>query len=206
MRFIDRTGQVFGKLTAIECAGRNHLKKVLWRCRCECGKETIVPSGSLVTGNTASCGCVVPNLKHGGSGKGSYNTWRAMMRRCYNPKDKDFSRWGGRGIVVHAEWHDYEKFAADVGEPTGSETFDRIDTDGDYVPGNVRWASPTVQARNIRTPKRNKTGVIGVLFHNGKYYAAITVKKKKFYSKVFCTLEEAAAARKELERIHWAAA
>jgi hypothetical protein len=206
MKFIDRTGKVFGKLTVIEQAGRDKLKKVLWRCRCECGNETVVVSGSLITGNTTSCGCIVPNLKHGGTGKGSYNTWRAMMRRCYSPKDKDYPRWGGRGITVHASWHDYATFAKDVGEPQGDETFDRIDTTGNYEPHNVRWATPTTQARNIRVPKTSKTGITGVLFHGGYYYATITVKKKKYYSSVRKSVEEAALARKELERIHWSVA
>ena len=203
--FIDRTGQVFGKLTVLECAGRNKLKKVIWSCLCACGNKTIVVSGSLVTGNTLSCGCGVKEAitKHGGSGKASYNTWRAMMRRCYNQNDKDYPRWGGKGVTVYKPWHNYSDFALEVGEPKGAETFDRINTTGNYEPGNVRWASPTVQARNIRVPKSSKTGVTGVLFHNSKYYAAITVQKKKFYSKCFITLEEAAAARKELERLHW---
>ena len=202
-KFIDRTGMRYGKLIALRRHGTDTLRKVTWECLCDCGKTTIVPSGSLATGNTTSCGCIVPNLKHGGTGKGSYNTWRAMMRRCYNTKDKDYPRWGGRGISVHQPWHDYETFAADVGEPNGLETFDRINTDGNYEPGNVRWATPTVQARNIRIPKTSKTGVTGVLFHNNKYYAAITVKKKKYYSKMCGSLEEAAAARKELERKYW---
>ena len=206
MKFIDRTAQVFGKLTVIEQVGRDKLKKVLWRCRCECGNEAVVVSGSLVTGNTTSCGCIVPNFKHGGSGKGSYNTWRAMMRRCYNPKDKDYPRWGGKGITVYASWHDYATFAKDVGEPSGVETFDRINPTGNYEPSNVRWATPTLQARNIRIPKTNKTGIIGVLFHGGCYYATITIQKKKYYSKVCKSLEEAAMARKQLEQIHWSTA
>ena len=205
MKLVDRTGQRFGKLVVLEQAGRNNLKKVLWKCKCDCGNESVVVSGSLVTGNTTSCGCHIMEAitKHGGTGKGSYNTWRAMMRRCYNVNDKDYPRWGGKGIVVHQPWHDYATFAADVGEPVGNETFDRIDTTGNYTPDNCRWATPTVQARNIRTPKTSKTGVTGVLFHGGKFYGCITVKKKKYYSKVFNTVEEAASARKELERLHW---
>ena len=204
-KFIDRTGQRFGKLLVVAEAGRDALKKVRWRCMCDCGNETTVTSGGLVTGNTTSCGCYLKEkiTKHGGWKKSSYNTWRAMMRRCYNSNDKDYPRWGGRGIIVYAPWHDYAAFAKDVGEPEGTETFDRIDPNGSYVPGNVRWATPTVQARNTRLPKTNKTGSVGVLLHNNRYYAQITVKKKKFYSKVFCTIEDAAIARKELERLHW---
>jgi len=204
-KYIDRTGQRFGRLLVVEQAGRNNLKKVLWKCQCDCGNQTTVTAGSLVTGGTVSCGCYLKEriTKHGGWKKASYNTWRAMMRRCYNQNDKDYPRWGGCGVTVHTPWHDYATFAAEVGEPEGAETLDRADTSGNYVPGNVRWANPTVQARNIRTPKTSKTGVTGVLFHNNRYYAAITVKKKKFYSKAFCTVEDAVAARKELERTHW---
>lgn len=203
MKFIDRTGQRFGKLVVVEEAGRDANKKVLWRCVCDCGGETVLPSGSLVTGNTTSCGCVVPNLKHGGWKKSSYNTWRAMVRRCHNPKDKDYKRYGAKGIVVCNRWQDYLNFELDMGEPIGTATLHRVDPYGNYEPANCEWASPTRQAREIRTPKTSKTGVTGVLLHNGYYYGTITVKKKKYYSKCFATLEEAAAARKELEALHW---
>jgi hypothetical protein len=129
-----------------------------------------------------------------------------MMRRCYKELDKDYKNYGGRGIVVYAPWHEYLVFASEVGEPTGKQTLDRIDVNGHYEPGNVRWAEPSVQMRNIRFPKTNKTGVLGVLFHNNRYYANITAQGKKFYSKCFRTVKEAAAARKELERIHWGVA
>jgi hypothetical protein len=204
-KFIDRTGMRYGRLQVLELGGRTASKKTLWKCLCDCGNTTAVDACSLATKNTTSCGCANKEAitKHGGWKKSSYNTWRAMMRRCYNPADKDYPRWGGRGVTVYKPWHDYNTFADAVGEPSGSETFDRIETTGNYEPGNVRWATPTVQARNIRLPKTSKTGVVGVLFHNNRYYAAITVKKKKFYSRVFCTVEDAAAARKELERLHW---
>jgi len=207
-KFIDRTGARYGKLTVLRRHGTNALRKVTWECLCDCGNLTVVTSGSLATGNTSSCGCGVKTAitKHGGWKKSSYNTWRAMMRRCYNSNDRDYPRWGGRGVSVYEPWQDYVTFAQAVGEPTGAETFDRIDTTGNYEPGNVRWVTPTTQARNIRTPKTSKTGVTGVLFHNNKYYAAVTVKKRKFYSKCFTTLEEATAARKELERLHWGTA
>jgi hypothetical protein len=203
MKFIDRVGQKFGKLTVVEQAGRNNLKKVLWKCKCECGNFVDVVAGSLATGNTGSCGCVIPNFKHGGWKKSSYNTWRAMIRRCNNPKDKDYPRYGGKGVSVCPEWLDYATFAQCMGEPQGIETLDRINPSGNYELSNCRWASPTTQARNIKSPKTSKTGLTGVLFHNKKYYACITVQNKKYYSKVFDALEEAAMARKELERIHW---
>lgn len=206
MKFIDRTGQVFGKLTVLEQAGRDKLKKVLWRCRCECGKETVVVSGSLVTGNTTSCGCVLKAAitKHGGWNKSSYNTWRAMIRRCTKPTDKDYPRYGGKGVSVCARWLEYANFAADMGEPVGDETLDRIDTYGNYEPSNCRWAGVQTQNRNVRIRPDSTTGVTGVSkTGSGRFMAKITVGPHSYYSKVFLALEEAAAARKELERIHW---
>jgi len=207
MKLIDRTGQVFGKLTALEQAGRDTSKKVLWRCKCECGNETIVPSGSLVTGNTTSCGCVIPNFKHGGWKKASYNTWRAMIRRCTVPTDKDYPRYGGRGVSVCPQWLEYVNFVADMGEPVGDETLDRIDAYGNYELPNCRWAGVQTQCRNIRVRPDSTTKVTGVSkTGSGRFMAKITANKKSFYSKVFGTVEEAAAARKELERLHWGVA
>lgn len=206
MKLVDRTGQRFGKLVVLQQAGRNNLKKVLWKCKCDCGNETIVVSGSLVTGNTTSCGCHLKEAitKHGGTGKGSYNTWRAMMRRCYKPNDKDYPRYGAKGVRVIREWHEYENFVFDMGEPEGDETLDRINTYGMYEPSNCRWAGVQTQNRNVRIRQNSKTGVIGVSkTGSGRYMAKITVDKKASYSKVFATIEEAAAARKELERLHW---
>ena len=205
MKLIDRTGQRFGRLVVLEQAGRTATKKVLWKCKCDCGNETQTDSGSLVTGNTESCGCILKEAitKHGGWKKSSYNTWRAMIRRCTNPKDKDYKRYGAKGITVCPEWMDYANFAQCMGEPQGDETLDRIDVYGNYEPSNCRWAGLTQQARNVRVRANSETGVTGVVLYKNRYYAKITVKKKSYYSKVFNTIEEAAEARKELERIHW---
>ncbi len=204
-KLIDRTGQRFGRLVALERNGANVLKKALWRCRCDCGTEVCVPSGSLVTGNTTSCGCWLQEqiTKHGGTNKGSYNTWRAMLRRCNNPRDKDYPRYGGKGITVCEHWHEYINFAADMGEPNGDETLDRINTYGNYGPENCRWAGATTQNRNVRVRANSKTGVVGVVIRNNRYYGKVSVKSKGFYSKACHSIEEAATARKELERLHW---
>ena len=207
MKLVDRTGQVFGKLTVLEQAGRDKLKKVLWRCRCECGNETVVVSGSLVTGNTTSCGCTFKEAvtKHGGTGKGSYNTWRAMIRRCTVNTDKDYPYYGGRGVSVCSEWLKYENFVADMGEPIGDETLDRIDVYGNYTKENCRWAGVQTQNRNTRLRVNSTTGYTGVSVVGKKFLAKITKDKKSYYSKLCSTVEEAAAARKELERLHWSA-
>ena len=205
-KFIDRTGQVFGRLTVVARAGTNALKKTLWQCQCVCGAVLIVPSGSFVTGNTTSCGCYLKEkiTKHGGYQKSSYHTWRAMMRRCYNLKDKDYRKYGAVGVTVCAEWQEYLNFEAAMGEPIGNQTLDRIDTYGNYTLENCRWASITTQNRNIRVRNTSKSGVIGVSQpYSGKWMAKITLGKKAFYSNVCNTIAEAATARKELEQLHW---
>lgn len=208
-KFIDRTGQKFGRLLVLERAGTNALQKVVWRCSCDCGNTVERTAGDLVTGNSVSCGCYLKEriTKHGGWKKASYNTWRAMMRRCNNPNDKDYPRYGARGVKVCEQWMDYLRFAADMGEPVGDETLDRIDVYGDYTPENCRWAGVQTQNRNVRVRATSKTGVVGVSKTAfGTYMAKVTVKKRSFYSKCFSTVEEAAAARKELERLHWSVA
>jgi hypothetical protein len=205
-KFVDRTGQIFGRLHVLREAGRGPSNKVLWRCRCVCGEELDVIAGSLVTGNTNSCGCLLKEkiTKHGGYNKGSYNTWRGMMRRCYNEKDKDYYKYGGIGISVHEKWHDYATFAKDVGEPVGDQTLDRIDPNGSYVPENCRWASLTVQNRNVRMSRRNKSGIRGVLQLGKKWVAQITAKSVTYRSKSFDTKEEAAQERLNMEKVYWA--
>lgn len=205
-RFVDRTGQVFGRLRVIRREGTDQNLKVVWRCVCSCGNEVVVPSGSLVTGNTTSCGCYLKEkiTKHGGSGKSSYNSWRAMIRRCTVLSDKDYARWGANGVKVCPEWLHYETFAKDMGEPSGNQTLDRIDPYGDYTKENCRWATPTTQARNIRVKKTSVSGVTGVIkVYNGKWMASITSGKKRYYAPVRNTVAEAAIDRKELERKHW---
>jgi len=208
VKLVDRTGQQFGRLTVVAQAGRNNLKKVLWDCVCACGARTTVASGSLVTGNTTSCGCVLKEAitKHGNSGKSSYNTWRAMVRRCNNPEDKDYGRYGGKGIRVCERWLTYENFVTDMGEPEGSQTLDRKDPYGNYEPDNCRWASLSDQARNHRLHANNRSGFTGVYtVYEEKWMARISNNKKVFYSKVCKTFEEAVLARKGLEQVHWGA-
>lgn len=205
-KFVDRTGQSFGRLRVVERAGTNTLKKVLWKCRCECGTIVVVPSGGLVTGNTTSCGCYRKDVitKHGGWKNSSYNTWRAMIRRCHNKEDKDYPRYGARGITVCDPWLSYSNFVRDMGEPEGNQTLDRIDGEKGYFKENCRWASPFLQAVNSQRA-RSSTGYRGVsLYRKGnKFIANITHRGKRYYSKLFSSPEEAFRARKQLELIHW---
>src|SRR5207237_913467 len=115
---------------------------------------------SLLAGSTCSCGCYREAVKrtHGKSDTPEYKAWTGMLQRCENPNHGEYARYGGRGIAVTPAWHDYAVFAAAVGpRPTG-HSLDRIDTNGPYEVGNVRWATPTEQSRNTR---RNRWITIG---------------------------------------------
>jgi len=204
-KFCDLTGERFGRLSVVRHAGRNTSKRQVWECICDCGNVHTADSAALTTGNTVSCGCYLKEriTKHGGSGKASYNTWRAMMRRCYNQSDKDYPKYGGRGVTVCSAWHTYTVFIKAMGEPTGNQTLDRVDPYGDYTPDNCRWASLTAQARNKRA-KPGKSGHRGVYaLADGKWLAAITANRKKYYGKSRSTVEAALADREQLEQFYW---
>lgn len=162
MRFKDLTGQVFGRLTVLEVAFRKSGKQY-WLCRCECGKELATRGTSLVLGIARSCGCLKIDMlasqakTHGHSGQGpspTYITWRGMKTRCNNPKHRRYSDYGGRGIKVCERWMDFNNFLADMGERPEGLTLDRIDPNGNYEPGNCRWATDSVQQTNKRKKKK----------------------------------------------------
>lgn len=161
MKFIDLTGQRFGRLLVVKRA-ENIGKQTAWLCMCDCGNETIVASWNLKTGNTSSCGClwrcVVPannkelNTRHGESHSKLHRTWCNMRYRCYNPNCKSYKNYGGRGITICDEWSSYESFrtwALENGFADGL-SIDRIDVNGNYEPSNCRWVSDKVQHNNTR--------------------------------------------------------
>ena len=176
MKLVDLTGQRFGRLTVVERAGSAPAGRPLWNCRCACGGAVVVVGANLKNGNTRSCGCLraeecgktgartaaansragtEKRVKHGHARAVNrhplYSTWNSMKDRCRNPRNPKYRLYGGRGIRVCSRWEDFVAFLADMGtKPSPKHSIDRIDNDGNYEPGNVRWATPHQQNRNRR--------------------------------------------------------
>ena len=158
----DVTGQRFGRLSVIQRSGSTRSGIATWRCLCDCGRECVVEGAKLRKGNTKSCGCLHDEVAkermtvHGKSGTRLYAIWKAMHHRCFNPTDKNYSRYGGRGILVCDEWlHNFQAFYCwamangyDACAPLGKCTIDRIDNDKGYSPDNCRWVDMKVQRHN----------------------------------------------------------
>lgn len=156
-RFLDITGEHFGRLKVNHIAGRNKHNQILWHCTCECGKEAVVIGHLMRYGYTQSCGCLHRemaskiNLSHGMAQKPIYRIWRSMMQRCYDKNSNAYGRYGGRGISVCESWQDFNSFYADMGDRPEGLSLERVDNDGDYSPENVVWADAKAQARNRRS-------------------------------------------------------
>lgn len=162
MARMDLTGITFGRLTVVafhDIHGKH--PNARWLCRCECGAERIVFGSNLRKGTTRSCGCFLRDIstthghtKHvgGKSMSPEYRSWHHMVSRCTNPKNKDFSHYGGRGVTVCDAWRSsFAVFFAHIGaRPSLRHSIDRIDNEKGYEPGNVQWATQRQQCRNQR--------------------------------------------------------
>jgi hypothetical protein len=162
---IDLTGQRFGRLIVCCRVGGSVSGSAIWRCRCDCGRERKIVSGSLRSGVSQSCGCLqretararaADAIKHGAARRNArtpeYSAWSDMLRRCSpQAKGKLATYYYARGIRVCDRWSEsFEAFLADMGPRPPRLTLERINNDGDYEPANCCWATRFDQIHNRR--------------------------------------------------------
>jgi len=159
----DLTGLPVGYLKVIRLVGKDKWGYNLWECKCVCGKITQVRSSSLLHQRTKSCGCKMgilqkdnprstthgqAKIRNGKRLSSVYNSYNGAEQRCNNLKNIAYKDYGGRGIKFL--FTSFEQFFAELGPRPEGKTVDRINNDGNYEPGNVRWATWEEQGYNKR--------------------------------------------------------
>ena len=163
----DFIGKKFGRWTIVEALpremGAKKMKRMKYKCVCDCGNTSEVSKTCLVTGRSKSCGCYAKQrasetmTTHGLSRTPMYALWASIKRRVVNPNVKGFDRYGARGITMCNEWlNNFQAFYDYVNDtlgpkPSPQHSIDRIENEGNYEPGNIQWATNEAQSSNRRS-------------------------------------------------------
>lgn len=201
---IDITGHIYNGVEVISKSGENDPQGMpYWNCKCHCGNEFQTTSGRLRGGYTKSCGCLQresvkkANTIHGMSATRQYESWRGIIRRISNVKDKYYMDYGGRGITYDPKWETFEGFWEDMSEGYSDElTLDRIDVNGNYCKENCRWVSMSIQNHNQRKRVGHSSIFMGVSFNKqiDKWVATIKWGGDRKYLGGFLEEKDAAIA------------
>lgn len=203
MPFKNIVGEKFGRLTVIQRDLQTQLdkgsKKVHWLCQCECGNTRVLTKDTLKRMKD-SISCVECRKANEMAGTPEYHAWEAAKQRCFNPNNPGYKNYGARGITMCKEFCDnFKAFYNEAGpRPTiGKWSIDRIDENGNYEPGNLRWVS--VSRSNSNKRSQSSTGEKNIYADNrpGRkpYQVEITVEGVKHRLGGFNTLKEAVKAR-----------
>lgn len=192
------SGRTFGRLTAVgpirKVKDKSGRSLIVWQCRCSCGNVIETRSCNLISGDTASCGClhidtvVARSTKHGHAKRSGespeFSAWARMVSRCEQPSMRNYAYYGGRGIKVCDRWrHSFSAFLEDMGpKPTRRHSIDRIDFDGDYEPSNCRWATHLEQMANTR--RNRMLTAFGETLHMQEWCRRMGIKQQLLWDRL----------------------
>lgn len=147
---VDLTGKEINGLIFLSYSHTDHNYKACWNIKCYCGNTFVRRANDIKTGDTSSCGCLLP--RHNLSGVPEYNIWNLIKARCYNINNPRYIDYGGRGITVCDTWlNDFTIFYRDMGpRPSSKHSIERKDNNGNYCKDNCIWETSKNQARNKR--------------------------------------------------------
>lgn len=193
-------GERYGYLTPYKTS-IDKRNRTVYVCKCLCGNENIVRGYDLATGNVLSCGCLngINDLDFNNEKTKLKRTYKNIKHKCYNPKNKDYARYGARGIELYSEWlnnfSSFYEWCVNNGYKANL-TIDRIDNNGNYEPNNIRFVGVKSQANNRRNTLnltingKTKTFSEWCDFYDIKYQTAFTRYSKGYSNECIFSKEK----------------